>query len=60
MAAKTSRPMMAKPNKGPGKPTSGRTNIGAMAGPMMVPRPKDEASADKALTRAERRVFEAR
>jgi hypothetical protein len=52
--------MAANPNKGPDKPTSGSTNNGATAGPMIVPRPNEDDNADKAATRPLRRVFEAR
>ena len=52
--------MSAKANRGPARPTSGSTNNGATAGPMMVPRPNEEDSADSAATRPLRRVLEAR
>ena len=39
---------------------TGSTNNGATAGPMIVPRPNDEDSADSAATRPLRRVFDAR
>ena len=60
IATNTASAISAKANKGPGSPTKGRTNKGASAGPTMVPSPKLDDSADKAVTRAERRVFEAR
>ena len=60
IAAKVTVPMMAKANNGPGRPIPGSTNNGASAGPRIVPSPNDEASADKALTRDERRVRDAR
>ena len=57
---KTSRPIAAKANSGPGRPTNGSTNSGASAGPMIVPRPNDDDKAESAATRPLRRVFEAR
>ena len=56
----TAMAIAAKANKGPDKPTHGSTNKGAIAGPMIVPSPNDDVSADKAETRAARRVREAR
>ena len=52
--------MPAKANKGPGNPTKGSTNKGAIAGPMIVPSPNEEDKADSAATRPLRRVFDAR
>ena len=60
MAMKMPLPIAAKANNGPASPTNGSTNNGANAGPTIVPRPKLLLSADSAVTRAERRVREAR
>ena len=49
-----------KANKGPASPTMGSTNKGATAGPMIVPSPNEEESAERAATRPLRRVFAAR
>jgi hypothetical protein len=50
----------AKANSGPARPTTGNTNNGATAGPMIVPRPNEDDSADSAATRPLRRVLDAR
>src|SRR5688500_15005849 len=50
IAPKTSSPIAEKANSGPGRPIKGRTNKGASAGPMIVPRPNEEDSAESAAT----------
>src|SRR3954465_8594749 len=56
----TARPISEKANSGPARPTSGSTNKGATAGPMIVPRPNEEDKAESAATRPPRRVRDAR
>ena len=56
----TASAIPAKANNGPASPSKGRTNKGATAGPMIVPRPNDEDKAESAATRPLRRVFDAR
>ena len=60
IAAETAIAMAANANNGPASPSGANTNSGAVAGPMMVPRPNDEDSADNAATRPLRRVRDAR
>ena len=60
MDVTTISPIRAKANNGPASPTSGSTNKGAIAGPMIVPSPKEDDNADKAVTRPLRRVLDAR
>ena len=52
--------ILIEASKGPARPTTGSTNRGAIAGPMIVPSPNDDDSADSAATRPLRRVLEAR
>ena len=44
-------PTKAKTNSGPDRPSGWKMKSGAIAGPMIVPRPKEEAIADSALVR---------
>ena len=60
IAMKMTPAIAAKANKGPDRPTSGSTNKGATAGPIIVPRPNDEDSAYSAATRPLRLVLDAR
>ena len=60
IASTTHNAISAKANNGPASPTTGSTNKGATAGPMIVPSPNDDDKADSAATRPLRRVLEAR
>ncbi len=57
---KVNSPISEKANKGPESPKKGSTKRGATAGPTIVPRPNEDASADSAATRPLRLVLEAR
>ena len=59
-SAAPARQIAANTNSGPARPTNGKTNRGASAGPTMVPRLKLLDKADSASTRELRRVREAR
>jgi hypothetical protein len=43
--ARTAAPIAANTISGPDSPSGSKMNKGAMAGPMIVPRPKEEARA---------------